>query len=189
MITAGRQPRAASWQAFGTLQISIFACVLVALVTACARSKYRYISMKDVPGIEVVEYGRPRLKAIRGASSMPTEYRLERERYRLELRINLETYAPALVVRTEAKGTGLGVLHLVAQRSRKTPAASVAPCGSFYEVTGSPNQLSFGWACKDGDEGRFISFDVLTTAGQLVGEEDLPFELEENGYYFLPDLL
>ncbi len=48
--------------------------------------------------------------------------------------------------------------------------------------------MSFGWGCRDAEDDRFISFDVVTMAGELLGEEDLPFELDRNGSYTLPDL-
>jgi hypothetical protein len=40
---------------------------------------------------------------------------------------------------------------------------------------------------SDADE-RYISFDVTSSNGSLVGVEDIPFELDANGFYTLPDL-
>lgn len=169
------------------LQMAL-SCVLLSLVVGCTTSTYRYISLEDVPRIEIVEHGKPRLEALQGASSMPTVYRLERDRYYLDLRVNLETYAPALKIRAHAMTEAPGTLQLVAKRWRKTSGTRAAPCGSFYDVAAS-DQLNFGWGCKEGENGKFVSFDVMTTDGELLGQEDLPFRLEANGFYVLPDLL
>ena len=167
----------------------ILPCVLLSMVAACTTSKYRYISLENVPGIEVVERGNPRLDRIRGASPMPTAYRLERDRYRLDLRVNLETYAPALRIRAEAKTDADGTLELAPKRWRRTSSTRAAPCGSFYDVAGSSDQLSFGWGCKEGENDHFISFDVMTVDGEVLGREDIPFTLEANGSYTLSDML
>jgi hypothetical protein len=59
----------------------------------------------------------------------------------------------------------LETLQLVAKRARKTSDTSAAPCSSFYDVAGAPDQLSFGWGFKEEENSRFISFDVITMDG------------------------
>lgn len=168
---------------------TIVLTLCLVLTVACTVSRYRYISLEDVPGIEIVEHGMPQLEGIRGASSMPTAYRLQRSQYEIEFRVNLDTYNAAVYIYVEPKIKDLGTLRMTDQKWRKIPAVSETTCHNYYYSTEHQNRLGFAWGCSAEGAGRIISFDVVTIDGIVLGQEDVPFQLKSNGISTLTDSL
>lgn len=171
------------WQLAGVLALALVLCSV-----GCAVSRYQYISLEDVPGIEVETYGTPTLKNLYFSSRMPSRYHLAREHYRLSFYASLDSYLPE--IRVAVKGNDGELLRLSQQASRRARSDRVVPCGSFGNVAKTQGELRFSWVtcAESGADERYISFDVTSENGLLVGSEDIPFELEANGFYAMPDL-
>jgi hypothetical protein len=161
----------------------------VPLGTGCAPSRYRFISLEEVPAISVDRHGTADLAGLYFSSTMPIEYSLYRERYSLRFRVPSDVYLPALQIAVEGKkGEVLSLSQQGWRRARRDPRA---PCGSFQTLPRSKSELRFSWtSCgKEAPDKQFISFDVLAESGQVVGNEDIPFKLKINGIYVVPDVL
>lgn len=166
-------------------------CALFAALSSvgCAVSRYLYISLEGQPGVEIEAYDIPDLKHLYSSSRMPTAYSLQREDYRLVFTTSIESYLPEIHIAVEDNDNER--LRISQQASRKARSDRVVPCGSFGSVdSGAMNELRFSWiTCEDASiDEMYISFDVTSEAGDLVGKEDIPFELRANGFYVLPDL-
>jgi hypothetical protein len=167
-------------------------CSLVVLLMSfgCAVSRYQYISLADQPDVKVEAYDAPRLKRLYFSSAIPVEYSVKRKDYKLSFRTNLDTYFPQMQI--GASGSDGEPLRMTQQAARRARSDRAVPCGSFGSIdTNGTNELRFSWVtCADaGADERYISFDVTSAAGQLLGREDIPFELVSDGFYVLPDLI
>lgn len=167
-------------------------CALAVLLSpvGCAFSRYLYISLEGQPGVEVEAYTTPNLEHLYSSSQMPTKYLVEREGYRLSFTTIMDSYLPE--IRLAVYGADGEQLRIAQKAARKARGDRAVPCGSFGSMDGSgSNELRFSWVtCKDaGIDEAFISFDVASESGEILGKEDIPFELKANGFYVLPDLL
>ena len=150
-------------------------------------STYEYIDLQDAPGFELGGFSVPDLDGLQSATKMPSLYRADRGRYRLECRVSPTSYLPAMLIRVFSEDSELAIEQ---KRQRKAMARG-RPCGSFYAVDDRRDLTKFAWvSCNSADPREaFISFDVVDTDGEVVGQEDIPFVLRSNGFYVLPDAL
>ena len=172
----------------GAIGCFLWMSTLPILLAACAPhvSKYRYISLTSVDGIEVRAHGKPDLESHFFSSQMPVWYSLPREAYVLHFHVIANSYHPSIRVELESRGEA--TLALRPQHARKRSGDVRRSCASTYPVDGERNKFDFGWACSDAaEEEMFISFDVLEENASAVEEADIPFVLEANGFYVLVD--
>ena len=164
---------------------------MVLTLTACAPhvSTYRYISLEDIPGIRVEAMGEAELENLYFHSEMPVRYSLERKSYYISFHVNKESYFPSLTIVVSSADDG-GPLKLEHQRYRKAKV-SQSSCGpSFYRNADQLSRLGFGWSeCDELKQQQIISFDVLSADGEIIGQEDIPFELKSNGFYYVVDAI
>jgi hypothetical protein len=147
--------------------------------------RYRHISLDEVQGIDVSREEEPNLEHVHlFERAFPTGYTLDRPGYRLEFRIDPSNFAPHVwIIASSETGKRLSLL----QRSDRLPKSGRArPCGT-YSVSEPVGELRYSWTIcgTDATPNEFvIAFDVLAEDGTVIGQESLPFRLEENGFYF-----
>jgi len=162
---------------------------LLSSTAGCAEPmRYRYISLKDVTGIETTKEEEPELKhfhLLEGA--FPTGYTLKQPAYQLAFRVDTERFAPHIWIKAT---TGAGAPLFLKPRSDRLPKSERArPCGT-YSTSQPTDERRFDWVICGTDaapEEMKIAFDVVDADGSVLGEEALPFKLEANGFYFPPD--
>ena len=170
------------------------ACLLVAstllISTAgCAEPmRYRYVSLKNVAGIETTREEKPDLKHFHLLErAFPTGYTLKQPAYQLAFRVDTDRFAPHIWIKAT---TGAGATLSLKSRSDRLPKSGRArPCGT-YSTSQPTDELRFDWVICGTDaapEEMVIAFDVVDADGSVLGEETLPFNLENNGFYFPPD--
>ena len=171
-----------------------FAGLLVALAllsptAGCAEPmRYRYISLKEVAGIETTKDEEPDLKHFHLLEGpFPTGYTLKRPAYQLVFRVDTGRFAPHIWIAATA---GAGAPLSLKPRSDSLPISGRSrPCGT-YSTSQPTDELRFDWVICGTDatpDEMTIAFDVIDANGSVLGEEALPFKLEANGFYFPPD--
>jgi hypothetical protein len=157
--------------------------------TACAEPiRIRYVSLEDVEGVRITDRQKPALKHVQfWASEFPIDYRLERSTYVVRFRIDTDEYLPH--VSFEASTKSREPLRIRPRPDRVPYTGRVRRCGTFSdaEVKG---RVRFDWVICGANATRdemVISFDVVSQSDQVVGSEEIPFRLVENGFYLPPD--
>jgi len=80
-------------------------------------------------------------------------------------------------------------LSLKSRSDRQARFGRAKPCGTF-STSQATSELRFDWVICGADaepEEMMIGFDVLDAEGQVIGEENIAFQLVDNGFYFPPD--
>lgn len=175
------------------VKIIVAVAIPLALVSAClygimshggvpVRFVYRYVSLEDVPGIRVEKRGKLDFEKAQDHAEMPFEYTLDRERYRLSFS---RVFDGRSDMEIRASGDGQDSLGLL-PRSDRTQF-SERPCDRLFVRQGA---LHFSWTCELAYKYQwFISFDVTDSAGQVIGEENIPFTIVRNGHWWETDSL
>lgn len=166
------------------------ACRILLLGIAAALSgcgpyvePYRYIQLAATPGLEQAAAEAPDLSGLYFAEDMPTQYRLQRPGYTVALSIPRSSYLPVLELTVEPSG-----LRLVPGESEVPP--SPVFCGAWYPDPSAPQRLQFGWSPKCSSEEPWeLAFVVTDDSGTRIGEENLRFQLERNGWLVLIDAI
>jgi len=172
-----------------TFRFSLVVLSLLISTAGCAESmRYRYISLKDVESIRVTRQEQPDLKHFHlMEATFPTSYELTRPAYQLNFRIATEVFAPHIWI--EATTPAGDPLLLKPRFDRLPKGEHPRPCGT-YSTSKPTAELRFDWVIcgTDAVAGEMVvAFDVVDANGTTVGEEDLPFKLVNNGFYFPPD--
>ena len=171
--------------------------IVCSLCAGCVPQSYdyEYISLDQIDGIEILEYGRPEFDQIRSDKDMPTKYRLNREGYTVILDLDTRSTHPAVFVSAESMlGSPLNI----------EPAYG-SDCGSFYDLpTSKPQGLEtasrYEWApayhpecmdipVKELSSQQVIAFNVFNDSDTKLGEETLGFQLKTNGHFTQIDAL
>lgn len=163
--------------------------VALSLATGCLPqvSRYRYLSFEDLPGVEVEQVAPIDVKNLVLGSTIPVEYSIAREGYRLQISIDPHSYIPNVTI---ALADSPGV-RLVPRPGRGAGADRPRPCGSYDAIAPSGRSFEFTWVICGEDatpEERVVSFDVV---GKDLGvkEETLQFTMRSDGVYWLRDSL
>ena len=162
-----------------------FVVVLLVIVLvscpACKMRKYRYISLESVPGIEIVERGEPQRENIWGVSAIPSVYRLRRDRYDLQFQVDLDNYGAVTSIRVVQSSETRSALRLVGWDFGEVATPNETSFCYFFSPRGAQDTLR--WVCggSTSDKSEFISFDVVSTDGELVAKEAIPFTIKESG--------
>lgn len=163
-----------------TLHIKVATMVLVLLgAGGCAPSFYYfyYLSLAGVPGIEVLEQGFVDRVALFD-EPMPIRYQLVRNAYVIEFELERRRGSPHIWMRATMP-SGAGVALEPTRDDR---------CDYLrYSNTFSKNE--FRWSSVDhclldGNEAavrQVIGLVVRESTGNVLGKEDLPFEIVRNG--------
>lgn len=161
---------------------------VLVLSSGCTVARCQYISLATVAEMRIETCDTPKLSNAYFVSKMPSRYSLERGSYQLSFQANLASYLPEILI--AARNDDGEPLRLSERASRRVRDDRAVPCGSFGAPTAHEGEVRFSWVtCAEADESeRFISFDVLTGEGLLLGSEDIPFVLEKTGFYMLPDM-
>lgn len=135
-------------------------CTICLLACGEVRSRYRYISLEDVPGIQIDKTAKIDIDGLRDASAIPVEYRLVRERYTLHFSITGKSYHPAIRI-----SPGDRRLRLIVHRDPEALAPNGAPCASSYPVAGGA--IDFGWEpeCTGAGLSKIIDVELAADTG------------------------
>jgi len=150
-------------------------------------SWYRYASFEQVDGIVISQRAKVDLKNAFLVPTIPTRYELDRGEYRILIWIDPRTHLPRLVVRIESTEG----YKLSPAPARAVVANIPRPCGSYGNLSETSDQFEFRWVvCGTGAEPQelVVAFDV-TSGGGLVVQENLRFELQKQGFYWIRDSL
>lgn len=169
------------------------AFVAVTLLAGCGKfNPYGYLSFQATPGAVVRSMARAEFEGLFFGPSIPVEYRIEREHYSLRILIDEKTSAMNATI--ELAGTS-GHEIMIRFRERGMRPGRLHPCGSTdtpgssltrYGEIKMPTGFTFLWitCSKAYPEDMVIAFDVVGESGGVT-EENLQFELEHEGFYFL----
>jgi hypothetical protein len=178
----------------------VYRLILVFLValtlTACGVhiSRYQYISLEDVPEIQVLEYGKADRSDIFFQGAMPIRYKLVRDRYDLYFHINTEYHSGILNTKAElATGVPLNI------RGEEYPGSCAALYyGENLVVFGEGEKaVTFAWGknfkyCHDGTydpQKQILAFRVERDDGTVLGKERFLYRRVENGIVFAIDAI
>jgi len=168
---------------------SFILLVALAASVGCAPrpTRYQYLSFEETPDVEVKAHGLVEVDHLLSRSTIPVEYLVAREHYRLRIRIDARKYfANAMIELENSPG-----FRLVPRPSRGTRADRPRSCGSYDNVALSGDRFEFSWViCGEAADAaeRVVAFDVI--AEDLgVTEENLRFNLKKDGVYLLRDSL
>jgi len=148
-------------------------------------AEYRYISLEQVNGVEIVDHGKAKLKNLKSHNTMPVKYLIKKDKYTLEFNLDKNSYLPAVII------SALSEKHEPLSIQHKLDSSSVG-CASYKHVSDSSYELKFTWlGCNDKDDAtkQKISVRIVDFAGNVVGEELIPFELKVNGIYVVQDAI
>ncbi len=170
------------------------ALAAVVLLGGCVPVPYKYyhMSLAEVEGLEVVEYGTP-LQAF-FQKPVPIHYRLSRASYFVELELEKSDFQPALRV-SAASTSGNALLiqtrdderSCVGWRFGLSNQLKVRENNVFmWTVMGRSKCLAPG---EVGAERFAIAFKVVDAEGNILGEERLPFTVERNGFVVIFDAI
>ena len=169
----------------------VFSILGLGRTNACV---YEYIlfEKKEIRGIEIKSHGKSHLR-LESHKDMPIRYELPRpgKGYVLFFKLNLEYHWPSIFVSATT----------MAGRQLVIKGVEVGHCGGFnfqqrYTIDGL-EALQFSWkpalGCTAGDlqkhpDEQIISFQVKA-GKRILGVEELPFKLVENGTYPYVDAL
>ena len=146
--------------------------------------RYYYIALMDAPGLEVTGYGVRKFETW-FHERMPMSYRLRRQHYEVELEVSAEASAwPRMFVKSQSPdGTPLSINPV-----------DIGECSSWWPRMpdgGVPSQFTWyreaSMKCNlDGlrtDDEHVMRFKIVDEAGNIFGEESLPFDLARNGLW------
>ncbi len=176
---------------------TVIICTILLFSVGCMSKSfdYKYISLEQLEGIEIVSHGKSELSRLKSDDDMPTRYKLSRKNYILIFELDKKNHWPSILVSSKSlSGVGLVI-----------EAITVGDCGGFddwgvqYKVD-NLQALRYVWSpafrrnCKmSGNEDypsqQVISFVVKDQEGKVFGEERLPFVLIKNGTYYEKDSL
>ncbi|MCZ0945654.1 MAG: hypothetical protein OXJ53_21575 [Gammaproteobacteria bacterium] len=163
-----------------------FAVVLMLSGCVPLPYKYYYMSLAEVDGLEVAEYGTTSRTAFLH-KPMPVRYRLSRASYFVELEFDRIRLHPSFRVYAVSNS---GVALSIETRVNRGNCAGwvVGSDGKLrvrewnrfaWDVIGRPHCLR----PNDGGDDQFsIAFKVLDPEGEILGAERLPFTAERNGF-------
>jgi hypothetical protein len=168
------------------------ALVLLVLFTTSAgcveKMRFKYVSLENVDGIQVEMYEKPDLRHTQlMESKFPTHYRLNRSAYSLRFTIAKDKFSPHIWI--EAVMPSGKKMRVKSRPDRLSKRGRARPCGTYSEASPTAS-LRFDWVIcgsnAEPDEMR-IAFDVQGAEGEVIGTEDIQFQLSDNGFYFPPD--
>ncbi len=174
--------------------------VFIVLLQGCVPVflRHYYISLEDIPEIQVLEYGTYDYGPFFFNDDMPTKYVLSREKYIIYFDITKS----GIVI------TGLfiySVSHDGSSLVIKTKKIT-GNCGGFFPSynmreasSRNPNAVPYLWGvyrqyCNPKKEDILrnyeeIVFDVVDEEGNVLGSESLSYDLIRNGVYITYDAL
>ena len=171
-----------------------FVIILTALIFSVGcfyiKSDYKYISLEQLDGIQIISHGKSELSGLKSDNEMPVRYELARKNYVLIFELDKKNYWPSIFVSAKS----LSNVGLIIE------AGSFGSCGGFedwgfqYMIDNLP-ALRYVWSpafninCRVRDNEDYpieqiISFAVKNKEGKILGEEKLPFTLKRNGTYY-----
>lgn len=171
-----------------------FAC-LISLQGCVPRFyTYHYMSLEGIGGIEVTERGEAQITNLFLHEAMPLKYRLARDTYDLVFEIPPDTMTPGIRISATARdGSDVRVVHSRNVRFPGCMRTSLFDQDSdkrIYRLPDKPSQpfgIGLWWSSECGVDGhadaRFLPFDIIDGAGQLLARESLPFEFVANGFF------
>ena len=162
---------------------------MINLVGCIVIRDYYYISLEDIPGIELVSNGIVQLKNLTGNSEIPTGYTLNRSSYILNLSIGDISPNPHLNVSIESKNGE--TLSFNPKIDYSLASRTGMLCTSYSRDEDFESRFIFAWApgCVSDDYDKVITFDVIDSEGKIIYQENIPFKLIKDGKYFLWDTL
>lgn len=180
---------------------SFFIVLLLLLLQGCVPyvNQFNYISLVDVPDIQVLEYGKYEPGKTFSHEEMPVKYELPRASYKLYFEI--DSYSAGKVLMVWSKSSSDDPLDVRAVDVEGS-------CGGFRsyrsknEYWNAVRAKYYSWGAKtrnctsegssyqlDVDQKyRVIAFEVLD-GGIVLGKEVIPFKWVNNGYYVHSDSL
>ena len=176
------------------------------LISSCVVTHgYYYISLEEIPGIKTLAYGKSERGNIRSHEAMPVEYELSRDRYILLIEIDRKSNWPASYIRAKSlEGLDLQVkvtADVEAVREGRAPRTPYTCSGFDFFAFDTENDTLLRYEWWGFFEGEICSlrnisaddltmrFRVMDNAGNLLGEERLPFRLIRNGLMIEYDVL
>ena len=163
--------------------------IFIMSVTSCipVTEEYFYISLEDVPNIEIVETNKVKLNGLRNNSEIPKKYLIGRLGYELVFTINDDSYLPHLDIQLISQPTN--DLHLVPRRNMDLVSERGTICSNYYANRDNSSVMGFGWStgCLDEHFEKTISFDVVDSSSNLTIRENIPFKIGQNGKYTVFD--
>lgn len=180
---------------------TIASAVFTALIlSACVPQVYSYwyMSLENVSGVDILEYGTPDLGWHFFHETMPIRYRIDREKYHLLFEVDRGGHRPNL--RVTAISLDGRILRLSGKGGNILPGCMGI---AYYDIVRGylsldppedplrPYKLEFNYACKPtgdrpGDAMRMI-IRIVSNLGDVFAEESIPFELKKNGLYMIMD--
>ena len=163
---------------------------MILSLLGCAQntSKYYYVSLEGVDGIEVLKKSKVELKKLDKNSEIATEYLLSRDGYKLKFLIGNQSYYPHLNISVSDLNSSLS---LKARRDYNVVSKKGGICASYYFNVERPLAMDFGWSvdCIAEDIEKVISFDVIDEFGSVIKSENVRFDINSDGEYTLVDAL
>ena len=177
-----------------SMRKTILFLFVVLLTNGCVPIKYDYyyISFEGAPDIKTLTYGRAVISKLESHESMPVEYKLKRDRYIVFIETDKKSKRPASFIRAK---------KLEGQDLKIEAITNSSKCGGFDFLTVNIEDeqfLRYEWwgfvkaECLNKEiiaDEMMISFRVIDDAGNLLGEERLPFKLIKNGIYIEQDAI
>lgn len=163
--------------------------IIFPLIGGCVPRSYNYyyISLENLDEANVLKIETVDLEGLKASSPIPVEYEIKRKNYSLMLTVIERSYYPNFDINV----VGEGRLKLIHRRDPKIFGKMCEICASFEQDPKNPSNLFFAWSsnCREDSIDKVISFDVFGENGHLIGSEDIPFILKNNGKYRLIDSL
>ena len=175
--------------------VIIFTTLIFSVGCICKKFDYKYISLEQLNGIQIISHGKPEIPHLKSDNEMPVRYELAREKYVLIFELDKMNHWPSIFVSAKSMSN---VGHII-------EAVSVGDCGGFDDwgtqyTIDNLQALRYVWSpafnrnCQvSGNEDypvqQIIGFVVKNKEGKILGEEKLPFTLIKNGTYYEIDAL
>lgn len=156
------------------------------MLTSCGEPRifrYRYISLAQMPGIEVVQMAPVKLENLISGPTIPIEYLLSREQYSLRIKIDPKSYVTGATVKLSNSPD----FRLVPQPRRGARPERPQSCGAYDPITPTADQFEFVWnKCSElvDQSEKVIAFDVVGR-DRVIYPETLAFDLEKDGFYWI----
>jgi hypothetical protein len=162
-----------------TLQ-KIFSFLVILFFNGCSVFHYYYISLEEVPDIQVLQYGKY-YRELENHESMPIYYKLVRDKYILYFNVDTEYPVPVIIIRART----YNAIDLVIEGINDG-------CGKFslqkLSYPKPPQPTRYTWeerpkkSCSfDDPDKQIMKIKVLDQKGNLLGQEKLRFSLVKNG--------
>ena len=174
--------------------VIIFTALLFSVGCVPKFFEYKYISLEQLEGVQVISHGKSEISHLLSDNEMPVRYELARESYILVFELDKKYYWPSIFVGSKS----LSNVGLIIE------AIAIGDCGRF-DVWGTYTidnlqALRYVWSpagsinCRVSDiedypAQQIIGFVVKNQEGKVLGEEKLPFTLIRNGTYYEYDSL